>query len=97
MPYIKQSGRSNYYRSLIDLLEKLKDNSIETGDLRNLDGDLNYIISQLLLISLNLTDDPKYTRFNTAIGVLESCKLELYRRFVAPYEDIKIKENGDIR
>jgi len=30
------------------------------------------------------------------IGVLECVKQEFYRRKVAPYEDIKIIENGDI-
>lgn len=30
------------------------------------------------------------------IGALECCKLELYRRIAAPYEDIKIGENGDV-
>jgi len=39
---------------------------------------------------------PKYFNYNRAMGVLESCKLEFYRRFVGRYEDKKIKENGDI-
>ena len=30
------------------------------------------------------------------MGVLECCKLEFYRRVAAPYEDIKIEENGDV-
>jgi hypothetical protein len=30
------------------------------------------------------------------IGALENCKMELYRRKIAPYEDIKIEENGDV-
>jgi len=30
------------------------------------------------------------------IGALEACKLEFYRRAVVPYEDKKIKENGDV-
>jgi hypothetical protein len=30
------------------------------------------------------------------MGVLESAKLELYRRKIAPYEDDKIAENGDV-
>jgi hypothetical protein len=28
--------------------------------------------------------------------MLECCKLELYRKIAAPYEDIKIQENGDV-
>jgi hypothetical protein len=34
--------------------------------------------------------------YNDVIGALECCKLELYRRMVAPYENTKIKENGDV-
>lgn len=30
------------------------------------------------------------------LGVLRCCQLELYRRMVAPYEDKKIQENGDV-
>jgi hypothetical protein len=39
---------------------------------------------------------PSYYNYNRAIGVLESIKLEYYRREVAAYENKKIKENGDI-
>jgi len=30
------------------------------------------------------------------IGVLESVKMELYRRKIADYEDEKCEENGDV-
>lgn len=39
---------------------------------------------------------PSYERYNAAIGALECAKLELYRRLVAPYEDQKCAENGDV-
>jgi predicted DNA-binding protein with PD1-like motif len=39
---------------------------------------------------------PSYHNYNKAIGVLESVKLEFYRREVASYENKKIKENDDI-
>ena len=38
----------------------------------------------------------KYYHYNQLIGVLECAKLELYRRLVTPYEDIKITDNGDV-
>ena len=37
-----------------------------------------------------------YAEFNEAIGAIECAKLELYRRMLAPYEDRKIAENGDV-
>ena len=38
----------------------------------------------------------KYSEINSAIGVLECAKMELYRRIAAPYEDKKCEENGDV-
>jgi hypothetical protein len=58
-------------------------------------GELNYIFTKVAHNYLeNLGES--YQAFNDIIGALEGCKLELYRRKVAPYEDIKIVENGDV-
>ena len=57
-------------------------------------GELNYLLTRLLLTFLG--KDYNYERLNAAIGVLECCKLELYRRLGGPYEDRKIEQNGDI-
>jgi hypothetical protein len=37
-----------------------------------------------------------YKNINAAVGVLECCKQELYRMTAAPYEDIKINNNGGL-
>ena len=55
-------------------------------------GVLNYVITRLIA-ELYKTS---YSELNEAIGVLECAKQELYRRRLAPYEDEKIKENGDV-
>lgn len=94
MPYIKQNRRNKIDASINDLIGVIK--SLDYKDLRDLDGDMNYTITKLILGILDLVENPKYTKFNTSIGVLESVKLELYRRFVSEYEDEKIKENNDI-
>jgi hypothetical protein len=60
-------------------------------------GELNYVLSQH--VYLNRTDTgrhPSYALYNEVIGVLECLKLEVYRRLVAPYEDTKLEENGDV-
>lgn len=57
-------------------------------------GDLNFIITKLLLEFAG--ESPRYETYNTIIGALEACKLEFYRRAVAPYEDKKIQSNGDV-
>ena len=37
-----------------------------------------------------------YQRINDILGALEGAKLEFVRRVVNPYEDSKIKDNGDV-
>ncbi|MBU2542645.1 hypothetical protein KJ785_03735, partial [Patescibacteria group bacterium] len=56
-------------------------------------GELNYSITKLLLA---LKGAGKYKDYNELVGALESAKLEFYRREIAPYEDIKVEENGDV-
>lgn len=58
-------------------------------------GHLNFQITTLCLDYL-ADKIVNYEAYNSVIGALESCKLEFYRRAVAPYEDKKIIENGDI-
>lgn len=58
-------------------------------------GQLNYCISVLILAYLE-TKGMKYQTLNDIIGALEGAKAEFYRRVVIPYEDQKMKENGDI-
>lgn len=59
-------------------------------------GELNYLLTEVVLEFLYRNETPRYQDMNDAIGALEGCKLELYRRLVSPYEDVKIKENGDV-
>tara|TARA_R110000782_G_scaffold225721_1_gene312588 strand:- start:214 stop:468 length:255 start_codon:yes stop_codon:yes gene_type:complete len=59
-------------------------------------GDLNFRIHELIEIYLKGKDAIKYEEYNSVVGVLESVKLEFYRRAVAAYEDNKIVDNGDI-
>jgi hypothetical protein len=58
-------------------------------------GELNYLITTLVDDFL-LDKGKSYASINEAIGALECCKLELYRRVAAPYEDEKIDQNGDV-
>lgn len=87
MPYIKIEARGKYEEALKEIIGILKAQPVES-----IDGDLNYIITRILKESYPL----RYFNLNRAVGVLECCKLEFYRRVAAPYEDTKIKENGDV-
>lgn len=87
MPYITQQERIELDPEINALVEKLK-----KGPQDKLDGRLNYVITRLLVQLYSSS----YYNFNRAMGVLASVTQEYYRRKVAPYEDQKIKENGDV-
>lgn len=88
MPYIKEADRSKFDMTLDEFYRVASPRYGKSVTV----GDLNYLITKMLLG----TDPITYTQFNNLIGMLECCKLELYRRAVAVYEDKKIKENGDV-
>lgn len=58
-------------------------------------GELNYEITTLLALYVSVKG-LNYQTLNDALGALEGAKAEFYRRVVAPYEDEKIQENGDV-
>jgi len=88
MPYIKPEDRLKFDARINALITDITLHKAT-------DGDMNYIITRLLDAAFDLKNT-KYTKINTAVGVLECCKLELYRRKAADYEDTKIQENGDV-
>lgn len=58
-------------------------------------GQLNYAI-HLLIDDYIIKNGLNYQTCNDVMGALQGVQQEFYRRKVAPYEDSKIKENGDI-
>ena len=60
--------------------------------MEQVDGELNYVVTKIL----KEIYQQRYFSLNRAVGVLESIKQEFYRRVVAPYEDVKIGESGDV-
>lgn len=60
-------------------------------------GELNYKITTDIISYLKWKyDKVGYAQLNEVVGVLECAKQEFIRRMVNPYEDAKIKENGDV-
>lgn len=85
MPYIKPEDRELYK----PFFEALSHVAITTA------GELNFLLTQLVLQYMK--DKPiSYATYNNIVGALECCKQEFIRRKVSPYEDEKIKENGDV-
>jgi len=96
MPYVKKNARKR-----LDL-DRLSYSAPTSA------GELNYRITKEILCYLSYLNYNKlvkskkmsavnnYADYNEIMGVLECIKQELYRRAIAPYEDQKIKENGDV-
>jgi hypothetical protein len=88
MPYILKEDRDALDYAIFDITARIlaKDGTA---------GRMNYCISSMI----NMMIEKKglsYSNVNEIIGALECIKLELYRRVAAPYEDLKIEENGDV-
>lgn len=58
-------------------------------------GELNFMFTQLAICYID-DNGKSYQHINDVLGALEGAKLEFYRRLVAPYENKKIAENGDV-
>jgi len=82
MPYITQDRRE---------MLKLILTMMAIKDIRA-NGDLNYILYAYCKRNIK----PSYNNYKNFIAELNECGNEIRRRLLAPYEDEKIKENGDI-
>jgi hypothetical protein len=97
MPYIKQEKREQVNTQLSSLIDSIV--TASNGDVSALPGILNYCVTVLIKTTYRaVTKKPvlSYADHNSAVGMLECCKIELYRKDVAPYEDEKLVENGDV-
>lgn len=90
MPYIKQEDRGRFDPHIVALLAALTRDGTNSPK----SGEVNYVISKLIWELFESA--PSYNEGNSLMGALECAKLEFYRRKMAPYEDKKILENGDV-
>ena len=107
MPYISKQDRElidhdaeftgmSGLSKFIKKLDKLRD-SVSHSHMAYHPGTLNYIITRLCdYWCRDFAGEANYEKYNAVIGVLECVKQELYRRQIAPYEDEKCEENGDV-
>lgn len=91
MPYISQKER----QEIVKVLEPLKD-FIFDERLGAQPGALNYIITSLCHAYIQGNGYYNYAGMNEIMGILECAKQEFYHTVVAPYEDMKRKENGSV-
>ena len=82
MPYIPKKRRKPLNR-IVAKMHGLK---------MLINGELNYILFAFCVRHI----DPSYNNYKNFCGELRQCATEIERRLLAPYEDRKIEENGDV-
>lgn len=87
MPYIKKDDRKDYERELLELIALLREHDFDAGH-------VNYVFTRILheWWYFNST----YKTICSIMGTCSAVAMEFYRRIASNYEDIKIKENGDV-
>lgn len=85
MPYIKQERRDLLDPSIDEVIFALA--QMDAGM-----GDLNYVVTRLM-IGMGAQG---YTEMSAVRAVANDAADEYYARLMRPYEDRKIKDNGDI-
>ena len=83
MPYIPQDRRA-------DVLAEMREHGTHWTP-KNA-GDLNFAVT-CFIDNFIFENGCRYANLNEMIGALECCKLELYRRLAAPYEDQVLEAN----
>lgn len=86
MPYIKQEKRDELRSGEFQDTYFLE---AETS------GELNYLFTITALKYLE-TKKLSYQTINDIVGALEGAKMEFYRRVAVPFEESKIRQNGDV-
>jgi hypothetical protein len=94
MPYINPTDRSDYNYRMEEIVRQLK---FCEPDIEKRPGPTNYIITRIVARALKPESGWSYNSLSRAIAVLRDAATEMERRLMAPYEDAKIGENGDVQ
>ena len=97
MPYIDEQERVELDNQIDNMILAIRDNKANLNnphDFSNYLGRINYCFSRIIY---GVMRDVSYRNIAMVTGVLENIKQEYYRRVAEPYEDIKIRQNGDIK
>ena len=84
MPYLKKEDKDKFK----GMLKEMKKTPPTTA------GEINFLVTSLVHEYMK-SQGLNYQKINDVVGALDGAKVEFQRRIVGPYEDIKIKENGD--
>jgi hypothetical protein len=89
MPYIEKAQRKQYDRPINKILDLLDEAPGMPG--AGAAGPFTYVVYRLLKFWSG-----KFWMRALGVGCLVCAILEMYRKEHGPYEDEKIKENGDV-
>ena len=95
MPYIAEDKRHQIDPAINALHQALVSLEIDDED-NNMEGNLNYALTRLLMMVYGNKEGTRYSHINDAMGVLECIKQEFYRKVASPYEDQKEFDNGAV-
>jgi hypothetical protein len=84
MPYITPKDRDRFEPELSGL------RAAQTP------GEMQYLFAEIIDKYVRRNGGLNYQRINDVLGALDGASKEFYRRVAAPYEDTKIKLNGDV-
>jgi len=86
MPYIELEKRDEFDACGIDAIAAGIENT----------GDFNYVISYLANHMVNYGPIKSYSALSAICGAISDAAKEFYRRVMVPFEEQKIRENGDV-
>jgi hypothetical protein len=84
MPYIRPDRRAAFDQALETLAREVQN-----------EGELNYCIYKLSCMLIQRIGE-SYDNLSLCSSAMEHAKLEWYRKKLVPYEEDKIRQNGDI-
>ena len=89
MPYLTEDARAQLDEHINGLLKVLLETDVSVP------GGLNYAICRVA-DGVIAAKGESYSQYNNLLGSVEAAKLEIYRRMVAPYENAKSYQNGEV-
>jgi hypothetical protein len=92
MPYIPTARREVLDKYVEGLAAYIKGTNLESSWM----GDVNYVITRLLMQLVRTFGTIKYWQGVAILGTLEAVKIEVYRRVLSPYENEQARINGDV-
>jgi hypothetical protein len=91
-PYILPSSRPPIDEAVDHLVEVIRSQNSDGAWM----GDAAYAISRLLPGLTLKFGEPRYWHMVALMGIMETVKIELFKRIASPFELERMKHNGDV-